>query len=249
MEQKKVPWNGWVALIYGVVLFFVAQIIGGLAAAMYGALQGWSVQKTTDWLQSAVAGQFAYILIAEVLTVAGIFAFIRFYKQPLNIIGFKRPRWDDLFAGLMGFPIYFVLFAIMLAIASQVFPGLDVNQEQQIGFKDVAGTWPLIMTFISLVILPPLTEEILLRGFLYTSLRKYFKFGLAALIVSAIFAAAHLPEGGDAGPLWVGAIDTFMLSLVLCYVREKTGSLWGGIVIHALKNCLAFILLFIIQVR
>ena len=39
MEQKKVPWNGWVALIYGVVLFFVAQIIGGLAAAMYGALQ------------------------------------------------------------------------------------------------------------------------------------------------------------------------------------------------------------------
>ena len=88
-------------------------------------------------------GQFAYILIAEVLTIAGIFAFIRFYKQPLNIIGLKRPRWDDLFAGLMGLSnLLFVLFAIMLAIASQVFPGLDVNQEQQIGFKDVAGTWP-----------------------------------------------------------------------------------------------------------
>ncbi len=243
------PWNGWIALIYGVVLFFVAQIIGGLSAAMYGVFQGWTAQQTTDWLQTAVAGQFLYVLIAETLTIAGIVGFIKFYKQPLSSIGFKRPRMADVLAGFMGFPVYFVLYAVILAIASQVFPGLNVNQEQQIGFKDVAGFWPLLMTFISLVILPPLVEELLLRGLLFTSLRKYFKFGLAALIVSGIFAAAHLPAGGDAGPLWVGAIDTFMLSLVLCYVREKTGSLWGGIIIHALKNCLAFIVLFIVQGR
>ena len=60
---------------------------------------------------------------------------------------------------------------------------------------------------------------------------------------------AHLAEGGAAGPLWIGFIDTFILSLVLCYLRVKTGSLWAGITLHALKNGIAFVALFVIGTR
>ncbi|MEJ0073120.1 MAG: CPBP family glutamic-type intramembrane protease [Candidatus Saccharibacteria bacterium] len=43
----------------------------------------------------------------------------------------------------------------------------------------------------------------------------------------------------------MGAIDTFTLSVVLCYIREKTGTLWSGVLIHALKNGIAFLSLYI----
>jgi membrane protease YdiL (CAAX protease family) len=56
-------------------------------------------------------------------------------------------------------------------------------------------------------------------------------------------------EGGAAGPLWIGAVDTFTLSLVLVSLREITGNLWAGISLHAAKNGIAFILLFVIAGR
>jgi membrane protease YdiL (CAAX protease family) len=71
----------------------------------------------------------------------------------------------------------------------------------------------------------------------------------AALLTSAIFAAAHLPEGGSGGPLYIAAIDTFILSLVLIYLRIKTGNLWASITLHALKNGVAFVALFVLHVK
>ena len=128
-------------------------------------------------------------------------------------------------------------------------PGLNVNQQQDIGFTNVHGAGALILTFISLVILPPLAEEIMVRGFLYSTLKKAMPALSAVLLTSALFAAAHLPEGGAAGPLYIAALDTFVLSLVLIYLREKTGSLWGSITLHATKNGIAFVALFALHVR
>jgi membrane protease YdiL (CAAX protease family) len=136
-----------------------------------------------------------------------------------------------------------------LTLISHFFPGLDINQHQQIGFNNVRGTVELVLTFASLVILPPLAEEIIMRGFLYTSLRKAMPFAWAAVATSALFATAHLPEGGSAGPLYIAAIDTFVLGMVLSFLREKTGSLWAGITLHALKNGIAFVVLFVIGTR
>jgi membrane protease YdiL (CAAX protease family) len=105
----------------------------------------------------------------------------------------------------------------------------------------------LTLTFVSLVILPPITEEILVRGFLYSSLKKALPLIWAALLTSAMFAIAHLPEGGASGPLYIAALDTFVLSLVLIYLREKTGGLWASITLHAIKNGVAFAALFILH--
>jgi len=84
------------------------------------------------------------------------------------------------------------------------------------------------------------------RGFVYTGLRTKLQPVGSALITSAVFASLHLEFGNGAPLLWVAAIDTFILSLVLCYLREKTGSLWPGICLHALKNFVAFATLYLI---
>ena len=122
----------------------------------------------------------------------------------------------------------------------------NMNQKQDLGFSTATTGLPLGLIFISLVILPPLVEEALFRGFLYGGLRGKLKPISAALITSALFALPHT-FGNDAGAslLWVASVDTFLLSLILVYLREKTGSLWPGIFLHMLKNGLAFASLFL----
>jgi membrane protease YdiL (CAAX protease family) len=125
---------------------------------------------------------------------------------------------------------------------------INLDQKQELGFDAVVGTIERLMAFVSLVVLPPIVEEVMFRGFLFAGLRKKLPFPAVALLVSLIFASLHLLEGSG-GLLWVAGIDTFVLSLVLCYVREKTGNLWAGIAVHMLKNCVAFLYLYVFVVR
>ena len=67
---------------------------------------------------------------------------------------------------------------------------------------------------------------------------------MSALATSALFATPHLFESGSGGLLWIAGLDTFVLSLVLCYLRERTGRLWAGVGVHMLKNSIAFVSLY-----
>ena len=67
----------------------------------------------------------------------------------------------------------------------------------------------------------------------------------AAIITSILFGAAHLQFGSDKPLLWIAAMDTFALSMVLVWMRVKTQNLWAPITLHMLKNTVAFVLLFI----
>lgn len=233
-------------MFFVVALYFIAPIIAGIFITIFPALQGWSEARLQDWLKDSVSAQFFYVLMAEAITIASLLTFLKMYGRKLSDIGLKRPRWKDLGIGLAVYPLYFVMFLLAVIIITAFVPAVDVNQEQQLGFDNVTGALPLIMTFISLVVLPPIVEELLVRGLLFTSLRKYYKLITATLVTSLVFAVAHLPGGGSGGPLYIAAVDTFLLSLMLCYVREKTGSLWAGITLHALKNAVAYTSLFIV---
>ena len=163
----------------------------------------------------------------------------------MRAIGLKKPRWRDIGIGLLAVPVYFVIYLISVSVVSYFVPSLNVSQHQDVGFNSVHGFVQLTLTFISLAILPPLTEEIMVRGMLYSSFKKVLPTIIAVLLTSLLFAAAHLPEGGAAGPLYIAALDTFVLSIILIYLREKTGSLWASITLHACKNTVAFLALYI----
>jgi len=244
-----INWNPWLGVVFVVVVYFVSQLIAGSLVTLYPLSMHWSNARATDWLNNSIGAQFAYVLMAEVLVIGSVYWFLRFRKLGLAAIGLKRPRWSDPVYGLAALPLYFILYLLAVTVVSHFVPSLNINEQQQLGFNNVHGAEPLILTFISLVILPPLAEEIMVRGFLYSSLKKAMPMAGAVIATSAIFAAAHLPEGGAAGPLYIAALDTFVLSLVLIYLREKTGSLWASITLHALKNGIAFTALFALHLK
>ncbi len=242
-----VSWGPFAAVAVTVGIYFSSQIIAGLAFYLTLIVLGWDEGQITEWLAGTTAGQFLLFFTVEALTIGMLWLYLRKRKASFRTIGLKKPRLKDAGYALIGFGMYFLLYMGVLMVARLLIPGLDLEQEQEIGFEAVGRGVELVPVFIALVVLPPIVEEIVMRGFLYSGLRKRLPVIFAALITSLLFALAHLQFGSDAPLLWVAGIDTFVLSMVLIYLREKTGSLAAPILLHGIKNLLAFSVIFIFQ--
>lgn len=133
---------------------------------------------------------------------------------------------------------YIAISLTLLVLASYLIPSFNSNQSQDIGLQNPTGI-QLLPGFIALVIFTPLFEEIVFRGILFAGLRRKSSFMVAALFSALIFAFLH----GQ----WNVALDTFALGLVLAWLVEKTNSVIPGMILHALKNFVAFGILFIIK--
>jgi membrane protease YdiL (CAAX protease family) len=238
----------WLAIPFVVLIYFASQFVAGLAISIYAGLRGMSGAQAQTWLSHNIAANFAVVVVAYGLMLLFTYWLIKYvYHRSFQWIGLTRPKWRDIGYAVLGAIGYYILYLVLLSIAMQFIPELNAGKQQQIGFSSAHGAVQLVATFIAIGLLPPLVEEILMRGFLFTSLRSRLPFVIATLITSILFASAHLPEAAS-GLFWVGAIDTFILSLVLCFLREKTGRLWSGMGVHLLKNSLAFVLLFFLHV-
>lgn len=226
-----------------VFIYFASQVVAGVLIGIVPLIKHWSVEQTLSWIQNNAWATFAFVAILEAATLYLLHLFLKYRTLNFKYIGFNRPQAKHIAYALGGFAVYFVLYIVGIIVAKALVPSLDLEQKQEIGFDTATKGMELLPIFVSLVILPPITEEIVARGFLFGGLRTKLPFVSTTLITSALFAIAHLGKASD-GLLWAAAIDTFILSLVLCYLREKTGSLWPSIVVHALKNGLAFVVLF-----
>lgn len=236
------------AVVVTLGIYFGSQIIAVIALGAYAALQGFDGQVVGQMIEESVAGQFVYILLVEALTVYMLWLFLGRRKVSWQDIGLKKPKLSNFGYAIPVFGAYFLVAALTLALLNFLLPGFNVEQEQQIGFENATGFFQLFLVFASLVLMPAVVEEILVRGFLYGGLLRKFSKYISALLASAIFASAHLQFGSGEPLLWVAAIDTFILSLALIWLREKTGNIWSGVLVHMVKNGIAFVSIFIIGI-
>lgn len=231
-----VAWGPVAALVVSVLTLIGAQLLAGII--LFFAYTGDARQL---WMTST-AGQFYFVLISDVLIFSTVWAFLRIRKAKLGDIGMGRqPVWRDLGMALLMYVVYLGAF-IMVSVLASMLTQINLEQKQELGFEYLFSRADRVMALLSLVILPPIIEETLFRGFLFTGLRKKFNFAWAAAITSVMFAGLHLLGSSD-GLLWVAALDTFVLSVALCYLREKTGALWASMALHAVKNTVAFMFL------
>jgi membrane protease YdiL (CAAX protease family) len=228
------------------LIFVISQLIGGFLAGIFLGLGG--VKDPLNSLDNDPLAEFLYILLIEILTVLLVALFLErkgwFFTKlrglSLRNIGFgRRPKTKDLLWAACGFLIFYLLLIVVSMILGAIFPELDKGT-QDVGFNHLSTNLARVVAFVGLVFLPPIGEETLVRGYLYTGLRQKMKFMPAMLITSLLFGAAHLETGTTTALLWAAGINTFILSLVLVYLREKTGALYAGMMIHALNNAVAF---------
>ncbi|MBI2592404.1 CPBP family intramembrane metalloprotease [Candidatus Saccharibacteria bacterium] len=218
-------------------IFILSQVGAILVVELAVNFIPLSFQTAID--QSA-ALQFVYILLAEALVIGGVFWLLRRRGIRQSAIGLgRRPLWRDLGWAAVGYAIFFVALVISTIILTLLIPGFDTEQPQDVGFNFLSTSTDQIIAFVALVILPPLGEETLMRGYLYSALRSRWRFLPAMVVTSLLFGVAHLTTGTE-GALWAAGMATFILSLVLVYVREITGALYAPMMIHAFNNLVAF---------
>jgi uncharacterized protein len=93
-----------------------------------------------------------------------------------------------------------------------------------------------IFSFITLVILAPILEEIFCRGIVLRGLLKNYPKNKAILVSAIFFAAIHLNP-------WQ-ALPAFFGGLFMGWMYYKTQSVIPGIIIHVTINGTAFLLMF-----
>ncbi len=84
---------------------------------------------------------------------------------------------------------------------------------------------------LHLCVIVPLLEEFVFRGMIFQSMRR-FGDSFALIISATLFALFH-------GNL-VQAPNAFLMGLVIGYFVLYSGSLWVGVIIHAVNNILSF---------
>ncbi len=246
INEKSSSYGPKSAILVTLAIYFGAQIIAGILIGLFLYLTGKTSEEIVEIVNDSVSIGFDYILIVEALSLWFLWLFLKSRRIRLGEIGIKKPSFENILYALPAYVVYFVILIAVFAVAQSV-SNIDTQQEQQIGFEGASGLLPLALVFIALVILPAVVEEILIRGFLYSGLVKKYSKRISAVVASLIFAVAHLQFASGEPPLWIAAIDTFVLSMVLIYLRELTGNIWAGVVVHMIKNGLAFVSLFIVK--
>ena len=240
--KSKLNWRRLIGLpLWVLVSFGLAQVVFVAIVLILQAV-GVSLDAANPAVVGAVSAAGVYMLMLVI--AVGVPWWLRGRVTNRRELGLQRlPGWLDIGLAPATFVVYILTSGLLVLLTTYLLPGFDPVQAQEIGFEDLTHRYELILAFVTLVIAAPVAEEILFRGYLYGKLRRTTPIWLTGLVVSVLFAALHLP--GTGGPQWNVAIDVFVLSVFLCGLREVTGSIWAGILLHAIKNGLAFYILFI----
>ena len=233
IKTPNLAWGPTSAIVISLLAYFTSQLALIFPLLIIGALSsGKSVESIIDdspWMSLAFGG----IAAATMLLV--LWLFLKKRHNSFKNLGFKKVTKKDIGWMFIGLVVYFTLLFLALFIAN-LFPGFNADQAQNVGYQAARG-WQLLIAFLGLVILPPIAEEMLFRGFLYRGMASRWPKILSALLASGLFAVVHFQ--------WNVGIDVFVLSLVMIFLLEKTKNLWVCIAIHMIKNFIAFMAIFV----
>ncbi|MBQ3445353.1 CPBP family intramembrane metalloprotease [Candidatus Saccharibacteria bacterium] len=158
-------------------------------------------------------------------------------REQIGLMG--TPTWMDIGLAPVGY-IVGTLLAMLMTFVFSLIPWFDASEAQVTGFTPYMTGPEKIIAFITLVVLAPVAEEIIFRGWLYGKMRARLNAPVSIILVSLLFAVMHFQ--------WNVGVDVFALSVVLCVMREITGTIYSGILTHMLKNGIAFYLLYVLGI-
>lgn len=232
------PWGIGEAVLV-VALFAVSQPLVSLlaVAAAGGPLPG--DEDSPEAVRLLVVVLPVVVLVSHAIGWGLVLGLLRRHRlglaAGLSLRPWRRPGPAAAF--LTGVALQFITNLLVLLSP----PPEDMNTPMM-QFAQ-AGPWALALLAVMAVVLAPLLEETLFRGVLFPALRQRLRFTGAALLVTLAFAALHAFQNQG---YWPALVAIFITGWVLALVRERTGSLWPCILVHAGFNftaVLPFVLL------
>ncbi|BCU76527.1 type II CAAX endopeptidase family protein [Luteolibacter sp. LG18] len=199
-------------------LFFFAQ-----AVAQAKMPTGGEVKYTPAALIAA--------LVFQAGMAGGVLAIMFARVRPVALLGLRWPKWPwALLIGPAGvFTMWGILFGVQAAGYMKWAQSLGGTAQDTVELLKTSHD-PVVlglMAFIA-VIVAPVCEEVIFRGYIYPVTKKFGGKWAAAVFTALVFGAAH----GNLPAL----LPLFLLALGLIWLYEKTGSLWAPIAVHLCFN-------------
>lgn len=241
-----VPYAPIVAITLGAaLLFIISQLFGLIIFTAVAGILGYDSAVLSALLQTSVWAKLGVTFAIEFVLVGLIYWLLSYFGQnPLKFLKLtKRPTKQNFKVIASAYGLYLVSFFVLVNVTTLLVSGFNPDQTQQIGYASAQG-FQLLAAFVALVVLPPIAEEIFFRGFLYQELKRFVSLKVAAVITSILFGLVHLEFFAGNHLNWVAALDTFIMSLFLIAVLERTKTLWSSIIFHSAKNLIAFCFIF-----
>jgi uncharacterized protein len=181
-----------------------------------------------------LAFSFSVMVFDSLIGLGLIYLILRKYGEDIKALGLRRfSIWQSVLLTLAALGIFWVAVSAAYWLVDFLIPSFNPDQEQVNEFTQALGSpHGRIISFIALVVIPPLVEEITFRGFIFPAFIKRFGVIGAAVVSSILFGLAHLQFNIS--------VYTLVLGLLLCMMYYKLGSIWPGIALHAINNALAF---------
>ncbi len=134
---------------------------------------------------------------------------------------------------LIGVP--FLIGVLLAFIAAVLLVSRSVTPQTPLGevLQETQSPGALWIFILIAVLLAPLLEEMIFRGYFFTALREFHGAWFSIFVVAGIFTFLHIGQyWGD----WLAIVIVGILGVVLTVLRERTGSTIPSIVLHYTYN-------------
>ncbi|RMB01832.1 CPBP family intramembrane glutamic endopeptidase [Eilatimonas milleporae] len=228
---QSVFWGGFKPLI----LWFVIEFALGFALGFAFGFVGADFQAVGPWNVTAIM-----TIVSGAGGVAAVSLWIGFdmgrhHPGRAHMIGW-RPARDGIANTLFRVFLAFVVLRAAQAAYFAVFTEYT-GAPAPSNVPATDGLWlpHAVWIYALLLVIAPVVEEAVFRGYLQNSLKSRLSPVLSMTITAALFASIHFDIAN-----WV---PLFFLGLALGAVRERTGALWPSMALHVVNNTVALVII------
>lgn len=200
---------------------FVAQILVGILGRIFLAVAG-PADSGAEMAPNVVGKMMAVLYLVSMSVTLAAVLWYRHVRGGRGVWARFSIRGLNPTLLLWAFVLIFAV-GIVLEPLLRVLPDLTLDVGR--------GFW----TMLSLIVLAPVFEELLCRGVVLGSLRERYGVTVAWLVSSLFFGVLHVQP--------VQVVSATVVGLILGYVYLATDSLWPSMILHALNNAAAYLLM------
>lgn len=212
-------------IIGGIIFFVVYQFLMGHILSFLMGLLGFPTDE--------ISLNAAYYIVNFIIT-ALLFRRFLAYSLPIAADHFLK----FLKALVMGFVLYEGFQVLTVMIATFIFPSFVTPNDDVI--RGMAGQNYRVM-WVGAVLLAPIVEETLVRGLIFSNIRRKNRL-LSYILTALVFAALHILSyilDMDVLSILLNLLVYGLPSIALCACYEMSGTIWAPIALHMIINAIA----------
>ena len=231
-EDLRVPW-GWLDLLWFVLAVIAGTLVLGFLVGIGISLAGGNITdlRLSPRKEGVINIVFEVILFVAILVFLAALIRVRFRKPFWRTIGW-RPLEEGRVPPLvtcLGFLAGGCALGIFVGIVSD-FLGTKAKPPMEKLFQDpvVAG----LLLALS-VLMAPVVEETIFRGYLYPVVARTFGQGIGVVAIGLLFGGLHAAQlWGD----WTQIVLLVFVGIVLTYARAAKHTVLASFLLHFSYN-------------